>query len=662
MAVSEPFDAYYKWLGIKPKDQPPNHYRLLGVELFESDADVIDNAAEQRMRHVRSFQNGPNGDASQRILNEIAAAKICLLNDAQRAAYDQTLRAATQPVASPTPVAVPVAGSKPVFPKVGTTPTVVTSPPPLTARAARAQRKKADARVEIAKHVSASIVGLAIAYLILAFIMPGWDGLGIASGVRSLIAGKAKEPVDSPAKNTSNSSPRPFEDTKPAVKPPINPKQGPVTQRGPIRTNETSVLPLRARVQSRVHSWPSDAGPAKPLEPVPLSFVSLSSVRGSFVDNKEWFWILAGNDDWTIHGEGEQRIGISATTIRTPARWLFDDHVQTVAWTKDQPPIKLIHQNDGFAVLSGIHGALADQQQWVQVNLDPDGYWYLRGASGSDTRGQALVFRFRQPGQFRAEVTEHSWTTGQPSVELLEQSEGVCFISKVGGAFKSPGDMVNCQIDSTRKRWVFSGQSQSPSTTASCISIKFSTEMMLAALSASQPSIAVANPATTVQPSSPNPNGKQPRPDEAALAAARASLGTALTTGDARSLANAANQAAGVAEKYVLLLAARDKAIADADAVYCMALIDELTARFEEDRASLSTQAIAQLQQTCNSPQLSRGLAIAALREFDQFRATGSKESQASLAEVSLAVARKSEDVALIRRATVYVLDARKLP
>jgi hypothetical protein len=28
-------DPYDEWLGIPPKDQPPNHYRLLGLELFE---------------------------------------------------------------------------------------------------------------------------------------------------------------------------------------------------------------------------------------------------------------------------------------------------------------------------------------------------------------------------------------------------------------------------------------------------------------------------------------------------------------------------------------------------------------------------------------------------------------------------------------------------
>ncbi len=46
--MSEPFDPYYEWLGIWPKDQPPNHYRLLGVELFEANSGVIQRANEMR--------------------------------------------------------------------------------------------------------------------------------------------------------------------------------------------------------------------------------------------------------------------------------------------------------------------------------------------------------------------------------------------------------------------------------------------------------------------------------------------------------------------------------------------------------------------------------------------------------------------------------------
>ncbi len=91
--MHEPFDPYHKWLSISPKDQPPNHYRLLGLDLFEPDADVISGAADQRMAHVRTFQAGPRSAQSQKILNEISAARVCLLNPEIRKQYDGQLRA-----------------------------------------------------------------------------------------------------------------------------------------------------------------------------------------------------------------------------------------------------------------------------------------------------------------------------------------------------------------------------------------------------------------------------------------------------------------------------------------------------------------------------------------------------------------------------------------
>ncbi len=87
----EKFDPYHKWLGISPKDQPPHHYRLLGVDLFESDADVISAAADKQMAFIRSFQTGKNAPLSQKILNEIATARVCLLNVAKKSEYDGAL-------------------------------------------------------------------------------------------------------------------------------------------------------------------------------------------------------------------------------------------------------------------------------------------------------------------------------------------------------------------------------------------------------------------------------------------------------------------------------------------------------------------------------------------------------------------------------------------
>jgi hypothetical protein len=99
--MAELFDPYHKWLGIRDKQRPPNHYRLLGLELFEDDADAISAAADQRMAHVRTYQLGPHSALSQQILNEIAAAKLCLLEPVKRFAYDSQLRG--QPAPAPPP-------------------------------------------------------------------------------------------------------------------------------------------------------------------------------------------------------------------------------------------------------------------------------------------------------------------------------------------------------------------------------------------------------------------------------------------------------------------------------------------------------------------------------------------------------------------------------
>src|SRR4051794_33372311 len=85
------FDAYYKWLGIPPIEQPPDHYRLLGVQAFERDRDVINNAADQRMGLLKTFATSAHGPLAEELLNQVARARICLLNPEKKDAYDRTL-------------------------------------------------------------------------------------------------------------------------------------------------------------------------------------------------------------------------------------------------------------------------------------------------------------------------------------------------------------------------------------------------------------------------------------------------------------------------------------------------------------------------------------------------------------------------------------------
>jgi hypothetical protein len=87
------FDPYTKWLGIPVAEQPPNHYRLLGLNLLENDPDVISNAADRQMAYIRGFQAGPYSAESQKILNELSTARICLLSPPKKASYDAQLQA-----------------------------------------------------------------------------------------------------------------------------------------------------------------------------------------------------------------------------------------------------------------------------------------------------------------------------------------------------------------------------------------------------------------------------------------------------------------------------------------------------------------------------------------------------------------------------------------
>ena len=102
--MSNTFDPYHTWLGIAPSEQPPNHYRLLGIALFEESRDVISNAADRQMAHIRTFQSGKHSAESQKLLNELSAARVTLLDPKKRADYDAKLRATMYP---PAPVAPP---------------------------------------------------------------------------------------------------------------------------------------------------------------------------------------------------------------------------------------------------------------------------------------------------------------------------------------------------------------------------------------------------------------------------------------------------------------------------------------------------------------------------------------------------------------------------
>jgi hypothetical protein len=87
------FDPYHEWLGIPANEQPPSHCRLLAIQVFEESPTVTENAADRQMAHLRTFQTGQHSAYSQKLLNEVATAKICLLRPEKKTAYDRRHRA-----------------------------------------------------------------------------------------------------------------------------------------------------------------------------------------------------------------------------------------------------------------------------------------------------------------------------------------------------------------------------------------------------------------------------------------------------------------------------------------------------------------------------------------------------------------------------------------
>jgi WD40 repeat protein len=202
--MSDAFDPYHKWLAIPPRDQPPHHYRLLGLELYEPDVQVIESAADRQMAHVRTFQSGQNGGASQKLLNELAAAKLCLLQPEKKAAYDAALRkrlAPPRPAALPR--AAPLAAASPPPAVAGMTTNLQ---PPLSAPAIASISQTARRRASHPLLLAAG--GGAVALMTVALGVVLWSALSDSDGSSQVVSADASQvpPTDPPAPAVDASS------------------------------------------------------------------------------------------------------------------------------------------------------------------------------------------------------------------------------------------------------------------------------------------------------------------------------------------------------------------------------------------------------------------------------------------------------------------------
>jgi hypothetical protein len=107
-------------------------------------------------------------------------------------------------------------------------------------------------------------------------------------------------------------------------------------------------------------------------------FCFLRYVRGGFRGAGEHAWLsLDGDGYWYIQGTNAGH-AVSVACMQIPG---FKAEYKLHKWSKGQPPVRLIHKDDGFACLSGIGGAFHGGGESARVQLCDDGYWYLYGRS-----------------------------------------------------------------------------------------------------------------------------------------------------------------------------------------------------------------------------------------------------------------------------------------
>jgi hypothetical protein len=356
------FDPYYTWLGIPPSEQPANHYRLLGIQLFESNTSVIENAADRQMKHLQSFKIGAKAALSQRLLTEVAGARVQLLDPARKAAYDAELRGRT---------AAPLVPHLPQLPEAGTPFSAhadSAGPPPV---ANRSGVRRLPRRTNSASPLSTILIviggcaGLMMGVLII-FYLTGQDFLGLSGKLKPPPPQADATPLPVQPKSTVEESPGfpalpPAPETapirspeKPKTKTIVNPVEPQTTQPvpvveepkpPPVRTPESfelladapRFLKLPPLASSASYPWFSLS--RDPTQPLTLVLHTEAAMLPAGINLK--LRADSGGNSWTIEQTGDlsagnQSVGIGQ--IRLTGREL------TFAWSALSADSEILRQ------------------------------------------------------------------------------------------------------------------------------------------------------------------------------------------------------------------------------------------------------------------------------------------------------------------------------
>jgi hypothetical protein len=373
-------DEYESVLGMPSGPRPPDHYHLLGLELFESSQSVIAAAADGRIVEAEESVLA-SAEQIRQVVDRIRLAKVCLLDLETKAAYDRQLNQSvlgepTDPVAGsnpdngPGPIVGPHLADQPhddLLDDLLDEPQFEALPATLIAAARPAPKRRSRKWFWAFTFVEGlCVIGL---YFYLhpsePVAMPTLPvGSRIATGKTNSVNPRSRQPIEWPPQRESESiqpapTRGPFEPgDRLAANPPV-PTNPPVAPKGVNGDNEPPALTEPEMAQKAMPSptsGPPTPGPAASAEegsPRP------ASVQTRPVWPNQWKLQFAGNIDGTIDHE---LLSLSADEIKTLAA-LREQPLFTLrdAITK-KPFAALPFDNQGH--LSGTVVAMLPKNNW----------------------------------------------------------------------------------------------------------------------------------------------------------------------------------------------------------------------------------------------------------------------------------------------------------
>ena len=84
-------DVYRDWLKISATNRPLNYYQILKLKMFEDDPAVIRKHYRELNAYIRKFATGDYIEESQKLLNTLAKAMLCLTDHERKEEYDFSL-------------------------------------------------------------------------------------------------------------------------------------------------------------------------------------------------------------------------------------------------------------------------------------------------------------------------------------------------------------------------------------------------------------------------------------------------------------------------------------------------------------------------------------------------------------------------------------------